>query len=253
MQYLEFQRHEAAVRAFQGDPCHPSLLMAQDGPLTVHYAPFEWVNPGARLVLVGITPGRVQAVNSLTEARRGLLAGWPVDHVLRAAKQTGAFSGAMRPNLVALLDQIGLQQWLQIPSCADLFAARADLLQTASALQFPAFVNGANYNGTPDLLATPMLRTMLVEHFGAMARALPEAVFLPLGPVPTKALRWLSSQGHVRQGRILEGLPHPSGANAERIAYFLGRKSREALSTKTDPAKLDQARDALRLAVRQLS
>ena len=37
-------------------------------------------------------------------------------------------------------------------------------------------------------------------------------------------------------------MPHPSGANAERISYFLGRKPRERLSAKTDPHKLDGAR-----------
>ena len=47
-------------------------------------------------------------------------------------------------------------------------------------------------------------------------------------------------------------MPHPSGANAERIAYFLGRKSREALCAKTDPAKLDQRCDSLRRAVAAL-
>lgn len=38
---------------------------------------------------------------------------------------------------------------------------------------------------------------------------------------------------------------HPSGANAERIAYFLGRKSRSALSAKTNPDKLDRAREEM--------
>jgi hypothetical protein len=37
-------------------------------------------------------------------------------------------------------------------------------------------------------------------------------------------------------------LPHPSGANAERIAYFLGNKARESLSIKTNPDLLDQAK-----------
>ena len=34
--------------------------------------------------------------------------------------------------------------------------------------------------------------------------------------------------------RVLSGLPHPSGANAERIAFFLGRKKREDVSSKVD-------------------
>jgi len=49
----------------------------------------------------------------------------------------------------------------------------------------------------------------------------------------------------IRAGRVLHGLPHPSGANAERVAYFLGRKERAALSSKTNGAQIDTAREGL--------
>jgi hypothetical protein len=44
---------------------------------------------------------------------------------------------------------------------------------------------------------------------------------------------------------LLLGLPHPSGANAKRIAFFLGRKRHEDLSNKVDPAGLLAAKAAL--------
>lgn len=59
-------------------------------------------------------------------------------------------------------------------------------------------------------------------------------------------------EGALASDVVLDGLPHPSGANAERIAYFLGRKAREALSPKTSPAGLDAARDRLRAQVAAL-
>ena len=227
--------------------------MAKEGALSVYYAPFEWVNPKARVVLVGITPGKVQAANALAEARCAMTEGASVEEILRRAKQKGAFSGAMRPNLIALLDQIGLNRWLQVNSCEELFGSSGHLLQTSSVLQFPVFVGGENYNGTPDLVKTPLLRTMLTEHFGAMAKALPDAVFVPLGPVPSKAIDWLVSRGQLPASRVLHGLPHPSGANAERIAYFVGRKSRADLSAKTSPDKLDAAKEQLVRAVSALA
>ena len=56
-----FPEYEAAVRAFNGVPCSANLLLAQEGSLSVYnYAPFEWVNRQAKVVLVGITPGRTQ-------------------------------------------------------------------------------------------------------------------------------------------------------------------------------------------------
>lgn len=227
-------------------------MLAQEGPLSVYYAPFEWVNHQARVILVGVTPGKTQANNALAEAKRHLSAGAASHEVLRNAKQTGAFSGAMRPNLVALMDCVGLPQVLGLRSCADLFGSAAHLLQSASILPFPVFLNGANYNGVPDLIRTPLLRELMLAHFLPMVRGLPDAALIPLGPVPTKALSWLVQQGHVSGRRVLEGLPHPSGANGERIAYFLGRKSRSELSSKTDASKLDAARAQLLSAVAAL-
>lgn len=38
------------------------LLMDSSGPVSIYYAPFEYINPSARVVLVGITPGPTQMV-----------------------------------------------------------------------------------------------------------------------------------------------------------------------------------------------
>jgi len=247
-----FAKYQSAIKGYAGDPCASNLMMAGDGSVSVYYAPFEWVNPQARVVLVGITPGRTQAANALSEAKRAMQEGARDTEVLRRAKATGAFSGAMRPNLVSMLDAVGLQRWLGLSSCSDLFGSAATLLQTASVLQFPVFVGGENYNGTPDPTKHPMLREMVAQHFGKMCAQLPNAVFVPLGPVPSKVLAWLATQGALDTRRVLEGLPHPSGANAERIKYFLSQKPRSELSAKTDPDKLDAAKAALINAVARL-
>lgn len=247
-----FTKYLPAIESYAGDSCASSLLIAKDGAVSVYYAPFEWVNPQARVVLVGITPGKTQAANALSEAKRARQEGAPDAEVLRRAKATGAFSGAMRPNLVALLDAVGLQRWLGLTTCNDLFGNEAKLLQTASVLQFPVFVDGENYNGTPDPTKHPLLRQMVLQHFGKMCAQLPNAVFIPLGPVPSKVLAWLGNQGVVAPARVMDGLPHPSGANAERIKYFLGLKPRAELSAKTDPNKLDAAKVAVVRAVEAL-
>lgn len=229
------------------------FLIAQDGSVAVNYIPFDWVNPEARIVLVGITPGFTQWVNAVREAQLQLRAGADQETVLRKAKQTGAFSGAMRPNLVALLDHFNLHRWLGIHSCQELFGQAAHLVQTTSALRYPVFLDGENYGGsTPAMTRHPLLRRLLVEHFVPEARQLKDAVFVPLGPKVSEALSWLASQGLIDSRRVLDGMPHPSGANAERISYMLGRKARSALSAKTDPKRLDAARDALHAKVSAL-
>lgn len=231
-------------------------LLASAGALRAHYIPFDYVNPDARVVLVGISPGFAQWKNAVREAQRQLRAGAPDAEVLRAAKYTGAFSGAIRPNLVALLDHVGLQRWLGIASCASLFGADARLMHVSAVLRQPVFVDGKNYNGaSPNMLTTALLQQQMLDYFAPEAARLPDAVYVPLGPKVGLALAWLARRGVLDEARILHGLPHPSGANAERIAYFLGRKEKTALSSRTNGGQIDadRAQLAARMAALGLS
>ncbi|GGY46464.1 hypothetical protein [Pseudoduganella albidiflava] len=223
----------------------PAFLLDRDGPFEVNYIPFESVNLAARVVLVGLTPGFVQWRNAVAEAQVQLRGGASADEALSAAKRAGAFSGPIRPNLVALLDRIGLHRWLGLPGCATLFGQHAHLLHLASLLRHPVSRGGKNYSGTPAPIAHRFLRRQITEYFAQEAALFPDAVFIPLGPAVANGLHWLAKEGVLQPAQILDGLPHPSGANAERIAYFLGRKERSTLSTRTDPVRLDSAREAL--------
>jgi hypothetical protein len=224
----------------------PSWLLARAGAVTAHYIPFDYVNLEARVVLVGISPAFVQWKNAVREARRQLAAGADDLEALRAAKYTGAFSGAIRPNLVTLLDHIGLQRWLGIASCATLFGADARLMHVTGVLRQPIFVDGKNYNGaSPNMLTHPLLQEQMLDYFAREAAPLADAVFVPLGPKVGLALAWLARRGVLDEDRILQGLPHPSGANMERIAYFLGRKEKTALSSRTNGDQIDADRRLL--------
>ena len=74
--------------------------------------------------------------------------------------------------------------------------------------------------------------------------ALPNAIFIPLGPKVTEAVELVAEHLGFSTNRVLSGLPHPSGANAERIAFFLGRKSAN-ISLKVDADRLVAARASL--------
>jgi hypothetical protein len=222
-----------------------AFLLAHAGRYSSYYLPFESVNRAARVVVVGISPGFAQWKIAMAEAQRQLAAGASVDQTLRAARRTGAFSGAIRPNFVALLDAIGVQRWLEIASCASLFAEDAGLVHIGAILRHSVFVDGKNYSGTPAMPRQAFLRDEVLRYFAHEARALPDALYIPMGASVSEGLDWLAAQGVLRPDRILHGLPHPSGANAERVAYFLGRKERAALSAKTNGAQIDAARDRL--------
>ena len=67
------------------DMLRPELLLFEDGPVIVRYCPFDSVNLGAKIVIVGITPGLHQMFLSCREAQRALAEGHIGDEVLPQA------------------------------------------------------------------------------------------------------------------------------------------------------------------------
>jgi hypothetical protein len=228
------------------------LRLHREGPISVTYAPFDHIARSAKLVVVGITPGRVQAVNALRAAHAALCAGQTEDVTLRIAKQAASFSGTQtRKNLVAMLDAIGIAEQLKLETSAELFDPVREQIHFTSALRYPVFVDGQNYNGSPHMIRTAALRKMIETYLAEEVAALPNALWLPLGSKPSFALRHLVACGALSAAQLLDGMPHPSGLNGERVAAFLGRIGPDQASVKTKPEKLLAARSALQSRVTQ--
>jgi hypothetical protein len=234
----------------------PSLLIERAGgsqpDIEMIYAPFDHVNERAQIVIVGLTPGRQQAANALAAAKTALEAGASTDEAAAKAKVFASFSGPMRANLVRLLDCVGVARLLGISTTADLWGQSSRLAHFTSAIRYPVFVNGENWSGQPDMLRVPSMRVWLEKYTGEELTALPGALLVPLGPKVASALEHLASRGTIKSRMILRGLPHPSGANAERIACFLGEKPSHLASPKTNGAALIEARERLREQVAEL-
>jgi hypothetical protein len=94
------------------------------------------------------------------------------------------------------------------------------------------------------------IRTNLLKEIESLPA---DCVFIPLGQGVDAVFEKLASDGVIATNRVLSGLPHASGANAERIAYFCQRKDRDRLSGKTNPEKLDEARTSVLNRVAELS
>jgi hypothetical protein len=255
LQYL--QRYRRSIESLDlSTPLHSfpeSLLIRRDGPWASYYAPFEHLNRGARIALVGLTPGLQQAENALHALQTALRRGVEDSRALEIAKNTASFSGPMRTKLVALLDTIGLHTQLGLSSTSELFGSHANLVHYTSAFRFPVALHGKNYGGGKRLAHHPFLREELATGFSQELRELPaDLVFFPLGSGATEALEWLVRERLVPPERVFAGLPHPSPANVERVDYFTGRKARESCSNKVDTALIDRRRAELTQRVASL-
>jgi len=55
-------------------------------------------------------------------------------------------------------------------------------------------------------------------------------------------------RSNIQDGQaVLFGMPHASGADAERIKYFVGEKPKDQLSVKVNPEIIDKGRTALEM------
>ncbi|MFJ7941009.1 hypothetical protein ACIQYG_21310 [Peribacillus sp. NPDC096622] len=127
--------------------------------IEIYYAPFEFVNEQAKVVIVGITPGLHQMKKSYSTVinARGHIHN--DEEILHEVKKNSSFEGTMRKNLVLMLDELGLHTYLNISSSLDLFSEASNLVHTTSVLTYPVFYNGKNYSGTtPNILKTELLK-----------------------------------------------------------------------------------------------
>ena len=224
-------------------PFDSQLELQTEGNLEVFFSPFEYVNEQAEIVLVGISPGATQANNANVCARNLIRNGETLEAVSKAAKATGSFSGALRNNLVSLLDHVLINQRLGIRSCDLLFGEYSHLLHSTSVFRYPTLLNGKPISSAKKALKSHLLKDMIDTCLAKECRQLPDSAFyVPMGQGVDEVLLYLCDNGVLRREQVLIGLPHPSGANAERISYFLGKKERERLSDKTNPDKIDAAK-----------
>jgi Uracil DNA glycosylase superfamily len=171
-------------------------------------------HPAAKLLIVGITPGRHQFELAQVAMQEKLS---PAEFQERVA-----FAGSMRINLVAMLDEIGVAEALRVRSTAELFGTTR--LASTSAVRDPVFVNGRNWSGkSPGILQNARTRAYVETHLRASLVSVPRALVVPLGKTVDIALRHLEQA--ITPERVLFGFPHPSGANGHRVRLFSEAKS----------------------------
>lgn len=95
------------------------------------------------------------------------------------------------------------------------------------------------------MLKNTFLKQHIEHYFIPQLQNLPDVLYIPLGKSVIEVLHYLASLGYLNRTQMLDGFPHPSGANAERIQYFLNLKTKAQLSSKTNPEKIDQAKQQL--------
>jgi len=193
--------------------------------IEIYYAPFEYVNKAAKIVIIGITPGLFQMKQSYTTIWNHRNKDISDESLLHEVKKQSSFQGPMRKNLITMLDELGLQKHLQIPSTSHLFDTHAHLVQTNSVIKYPVFYRGKNYNGsTPNMIRTDFMMNYIKEGFVQEINMMDKPLLIPLGVNVSQLLDYLVQNHDIIEHTILRGFPHPSGGNGHRHRQFAENK-----------------------------
>ena len=123
----------------------------------------------------------------------------------------------MRKNLVQMLDDLGLNEYLGLSSTMELFNEASNLVHTTSVIPFPVFYNGKNFSGsTPNILKTETLKKYVTQCFATEMNNLDNPLIIPLGVNVSKVLKYLVDNQLLDLNCLLSGFPHPSGGNGQQ-------------------------------------
>lgn len=199
-----------------------NFLLAADDNIEIYYCTHnEYVNEGAKVFIVGITPGFQQMNKSIAAARYLIEQKRPLSEIPYLCKREARFSGIIRKNIIDMLNDLDLHEMLGIESCDELFDDKDYLLHTTSLIPYAVFIKGKNYTGhNPKIFNNHLLSRFLDGYFKPQSAALKAALIVPLGKAVEEILVSYVQEGFLNKDNILFGFPHPSGANGHRLKQF---------------------------------
>ena len=207
------------------------FLIDKEKNIEIYYAPHnEYLNPKARVFIIGITPGFQQMSTAIATARKELEVSDNIEEIQYKCKVAARFSGSLRKNIIKMLDDIKLNEAVRVKSCSQLFDESDSLLHTVSLIPYPVFINKENYTGhTPKLIKSKFLMGYVYNNFIDEFNNLnnkENILLIPLGKAVEEVLLKLKDEGILSENQILIGFPHPSGANVNRLIQFEENKKK---------------------------
>ena len=193
------------------------FLLNKEGNLEIYYAPFDYINSKAKIVIVGITPGLQQMIQSFQVIKEG--------KSLKEVKDLSSFKGSMRTTLIKYMDELKINKIIKIKSCERLFNLDNKYLHTTSLVKYPVFDKGKNYSGV-NILKKRMLLNFIEKNFLKELKMHQNSIIIPLGNTVSSTIDYLNINYQLKLRCFLKGFPHPSGLNVRKNIQFKENKNK---------------------------
>ena len=194
-----------------------NFLIKRENNIEIYYAPFDYINSKAKIMIVGISPGLQQMLQSFEAVNDG--------KSLKKVKDLSSFKGSMRTTLIKYLDALNINKKLKIKSCESLFNINSKYLHSTSLIKYPVLDKGKNYSGS-SLLKKKILLDFLETNFVKELKKLDKTIIVPLGNTVSSTIDYLNDEFKLKLKCFLKGFPHPSGLNIRKDIQFKENKIR---------------------------
>jgi len=191
------------------------FLIKKENNIEIYYAPFNYINAKAKVMIVGITPGLQQMLKSFEAINQG--------KSLKEVKDLSSFKGSMRTTLIKYLNELNINRILEIKSCESLFNIDSKYLHSTSLIKYPVFDEGKNYSGS-NILKKKVLLNFLEANFVKELKKFDKTIIVPLGKTVSSTIDYLNNKFNLNLTCFLKGFPHPSGLNVRKNIQFKENK-----------------------------
>ena len=171
------------------------FLINTENNIEIYYAPFDYVNPKAKIMIVGITPGFQQMQQSFEVINEG--------KSLKEVKDLSSFKGSMRTTLIKYLDELKVNKTIKIKSCESLFDKNSKYLHTTSLVKYPVFDKGKNYAGA-NILKKKILLDFIEKNFLQELKTLKKSIIIPLGNTVSSTIEYLNNKYDLKLSMFLK-------------------------------------------------
>jgi len=165
------------------------FLLEKEKNIEIYYAPFDYINSKAKIVIVGITPGLQQMLQSYEVINQG--------KSFKEVKDLSSFKGSMRTGLIKYLDELKINDILKIKSCESLFNKNSKYLHTTSLVKYPVFDKGKNYSGA-NILKKKILLDFIEKNFLEELKTLKKSIIIPLGNTVSSTIEYLNNKYNLK-------------------------------------------------------
>ena len=179
----------------------------------------HYVNPNAKVVIVGISPGSSQSSNTNYNPKKDS----------KYNNQQCAFKDpkrkAIQNNLIKMLDSISINKYLDINSCSSLWNEDFDKINFISVLPHSVlkndkFISKIEYS---EIVKNSLLKREFDLFIDALTQYSKDTIFVACGP---SVYEILVNHTSLDSKKIVP-IAHPSGANSGRVNAYCSKKIKD--------------------------